>query len=206
MLKIGLTGNVGAGKTRVARIWNEDRGALTVDADYLGKAAVRPGGEALPRLVERFGSEILNPDGTLNRRRMGRTGFSSPESLAALNAIVHPVILRLIDEEIETACGSGAPAVVVDAALIYEFGLDRRMDCVVVVDAPLEVRRARVLAKDKMDAETLEWVIRSQLAPEELRRRADYVIENDSDLRALKKRAVGLFDEIIEKYKGRCKK
>ena len=197
MLLIGLTGNVGSGKSTVARLWREERGATVIDADLLGVEAVRPGSEALKKLVERFGDKILQADGSLDRRLMGQIAFSSSEDLEALNSIVHPEIIRQITSAVEQAKNKGKPVVVVDAALIFEFGIDEIMDRVVVVDAPLQMRKQRMLAKKKMDDQTLEKLMSFQLSAEELRRRGHYVIENHGDLNALRGAALEVFDRMV---------
>jgi len=196
MLKVGLTGNAGAGKSTVAAIWRDQRGALVIDADGLGRAAVEPGTPALAALVERFGPRTLQPNGSLDRGRMARIAFDDPTALAALNAIVHPEILRRVDELLAEAEAAGVEVAVVDAALVYEFGLEKKLDCVVTVDSPLETRRERVLAKGKIDEATFEKVIAAQLPPEELRKRADYVIENDCDRKTLQRRALEVFERL----------
>lgn len=197
MLLIGLTGNVGSGKSAVARLWREERGATVIDADYLGTEAVKPGSQVLKKLVERFGDRILQANGSLDRRLMGQIAFSSSENLEALNSIVHPEIIRQITSAIEQAKNKGSPVVVVDAALIFEFGIDEIMDRVVVVDAPLEMRKQRILAKNKMDEQTIEKLMSFQLSAEELYRRGHYVIENHGDLDALRERALEVFDHMV---------
>lgn len=199
MLLIGLTGNVGSGKSTVARLWREERGATVIDADLLGIEAVRPGSEALKKLVERFGDKILQADGSLDRRLMGQIAFSSSEDLEALNSIVHPEIIRQIVSAVEQAKNRGKPVVVVDAALVFEFGIDEIMDRVVVVDAPLQIRKQRMLAKNKMDDKTLEKLMSFQLSAEELRRRGHYVIENHGDLNALREHALEVFDRMVDR-------
>lgn len=201
MLKVGLTGNAGAGKSTVARIWRDERGAFVIDADRLGAEAVAPGTPALAALVERFGPRMLREDGGLDRGRMARIAFNDPEALAALNSIVHPEILRRVDELLAEAEAAGVDVAVVDAALIFEFGLEKKLDGVVLVDAPLEVRRERVLEKGKMDAATFERVCAAQLPPEELRQRADYVIENNGGLYRLRKEAILTIDKMEDKMR-----
>jgi len=203
MITIGWTGNIGAGKSTVARIWQKERGALLIDADILARQAVKPGGKVLKKLVEHFGEEILAPDGSLDRTRTARIAFSNEEDYRALNSIVHPEIIRLIRQEMENAEKESVPAVVVDAALIYEFGFDALLDYVVVVDAPREVKIRRALEKNKMDRQTLERVMAFQLPAEELRKRADYVIENNADEQCLADQALEVFDRIMaEQVRG----
>jgi dephospho-CoA kinase len=198
ILLIGLTGNVGSGKSTVARLWCEERGATVIDADHLGAEAVKPGGRALEKLVERFGERILRADGSLDRRLMGKIAFSNTEDLDALNKIVHPEIILQIKTAIEQARNRGEPVVAVDAALIYEFGIDDIMDRVVLVDAPLEVRKQRMLAKNKMDKQTLERLMSFQMDAEEMKGRAHHLIENNSDLETLRGRALEVFDRLTD--------
>ncbi|MBN2288038.1 MAG: dephospho-CoA kinase [Candidatus Glassbacteria bacterium] len=195
-LLIGLTGNLGSGKSTVARIWREECGATVIDADRLGAEAVKPGNRALDKLVGRFGREILLPDGSLDRRLMGQIAFASPENLEALNSIVHPEIIAQLKKEIGQAGERGEEVVVVDAALIYEFGIDQVMDRVVVVDAPLELRKQRMLAKNKMDEQTIGKVVSFQLDPEELKRRAHEVIDNRGTPEELRRAALEAFGRL----------
>lgn len=201
MISIGLTGNVGSGKSTVARIWEKERGAVVIDADQIGRAVVQPGSRCLAGLVKRFGEEILLPDGSLNRRRMAEIAFSNKESREALNSIVHPEIIRKINDRLSQAHRKGAKAVVVDAALIFEFGFDRCLDLVVAVDAPREIKIERMLAKGKTDRETLEKILQVQLSPDELKAKADHVLDNSADEESLRKSALELFDRLVNKEK-----
>jgi dephospho-CoA kinase len=202
MVTIGLTGNVGAGKSTVAGFWKNERGAVVIDADHLGREAVKPGNKTMALLVDRFGKEILLPDESLDRSLMGQIAFSSRENLIALNEIVHPEIVRLIKEELKEAEKKHTRAVVVDAALIIEFGFEGYLDYLVVVDAPQNVRIERMLALKKMEKSTLERVIEMQMAAEELKLRADYVIENDGNMERLKVKALAIFDRMLEEREG----
>jgi len=197
VVTIGLTGNVGAGKSMVAGIWKRERGAVVIEADWLGREAVKPGSMALTRLVNRFGREILMPDGSLDRGLMGELAFAKQENLEALNSIVHPEIIKLIRKEIEKAQRESDRAVVIDAALIVELGFENHLDYLVVVDAPKEVRMKRMLAKKKMDQETLERVMEVQIPAQRLKERADYVIENDRDEKWLEEKALEVFDRMM---------
>jgi len=197
MIAIGLTGNVGSGKSTVAQIWKTERRAMLIDADQIGRSVVQPGSRTLTRLVERFGKGILLPDGSLDRRKMAEIAFSDNESLKALNSIVHPELIRKISAELRQADSQGVSAVVVDAALIFEFGLDCFLDVVVAVDAPREVKIKRTLAKGAMERETLEKMLGMQLPPDELKAKADHVLDNSADEETLKQNALELFDKLI---------
>lgn len=197
MLAIGLTGNIGSGKSTVAAIWKEKRGAMVIDADRIGREAVAPGSEALGRLVAHFGEQVLLPDGSLNRRRTAELAFRTDEDRRVLNSTVHPEIIRRIGLEMVQARKSGIKAVVVDAALIFEFGFDRHVDVLVMVDAPREAKIERMVAKSRMDRETVEKVMEIQMPPEEMRGKADYVLLNEGDIDALETVALELYDRIV---------
>ncbi len=197
MLAIGLTGNVGSGKSTVAAIWKERRGAVVIDADRLGSEAVPPGSEALGRLVAHFGEQVLLPDGSLNRRRTAELAFRTETDRQVLNSIVHPEIIRRIGLEMVAARESSVKAVVIDAALIFEFGFDKHVDLLVMVDAPREVKIERMLVKGKMNRETLERVLDIQMPPEEMREKADYVLLNEGGTDALEKAALELYDRLL---------
>ena len=199
MISIGLTGNVGSGKSTVAGIWKQERGALLIDADQIGRSVVQPGSRCLAGLVQRFGKEILLPDGSLNRRRMAVMAFSDRENLEALNSIVHPEIIRKINDQLQEARSQGAGAVVVDAALIFEFGFERYLDVVVAVDAPREIKIERMLAKGKINRETLEKILDAQLPADELKAKADHVLDNSADEESLRESALELFDRLLNK-------
>ncbi len=199
MISIGLTGNVGSGKSTVARIWKQERGALLIDADQIGRSVVQPGSRCLAGLVQRFGKEILLPDGSLNRRRMAVMAFSDRENLEALNSIVHPEIIRKINNQLQEARSQGAGAVVVDAALIFEFGFERYLDVVVAVDAPREIKIERMLAKGKINRETLEKILDAQLPADELKAKADHVLDNSADEESFRESALELFDRLLNK-------
>ena len=199
MISIGLTGNVGSGKSTVAAIWKAERGAVVIDADKIGRSVVQPGSRCLDRLVQRFGEEILLPDGSLNRRKMAEIAFSDTENREALNSILHPEIIREINDQLRQARSQGAGAVVVDAALIFEFYLNRCLDVVVAVDAPRETKIQRMLAKGTMDRETLEQMLEVQLPPQELKAKADHFLDNTADQESLKKSALELFDRLLNK-------
>ena len=198
MKSIGLTGNIGSGKSTVAAIWKEKRGAMVIDADRVGSEAVAPGSEALGKLVAHFGEQVLLPDGSLNRRRTAELAFLTDTDRQVLNSIVHPEIIRRIGLVMQQARQSDTEAVVIDAALIFELGFDKHVDCIVMVDAPREAKVARMLAKGKMDRETVERIMDIQIPPEEMRLHSDYVLLNEGNLDALERVTLELYDRIMQ--------
>ena len=180
---VGLTGGIGSGKSTVARLLAE-HGAAIIDADQLAREAVAPGSPALAQLVARFGQGVLTADGALDRPRHGALVFGDDEARRALNAIVHPEVARLAAQRIQDLIAAGAPLVVYDVPLLYENALEKVLPEVIVVDAPLDVRCARIAARDGLDSPAIAARIAAQLPLEEKVRRADHVIDNGGTLEA----------------------
>ena len=135
---IGLTGGIASGKSTVARLLKE-RGAAIVDADLIARQVVEPGQPALAELIARFGSTILAPDGTLDRKRLGAIAFSDPAARADLNRITHPRITAASASAIASWADAGAGVVFYEAALLVENGSHRALPALIVVSASLEV-------------------------------------------------------------------
>lgn len=186
MLLIGLTGNIASGKTEVARIL-ADLGATVIDADELAREAVSPGSPALAAIAARWGERVLNPDGSLNRAAMRAVAFSNEEDRNALNAIVHPAVKQLRDRLVEEARRRGDPVVVAAIPLLYEAGLEREYDRVILVDAPDDVRLSRLVRRRGIGAVEAQRMMMAQMPAAMKRARADVVIENESDLKVLRR-------------------
>jgi dephospho-CoA kinase len=186
VLLIGLTGNIGSGKTEVARIF-ADLGATVIDADELSREAVRPGSPALAAITARWGDQVLNADGTLNRAAMRGIAFSNDRDREALNAIVHPAVKHLRDQLVDEARRRGDPVVVAAIPLLFEAGLEREYDRVILVDAPDDVRLSRLVRRRGLGAEVARRMMAAQMPASLKRARADIVIENQSDLKALRR-------------------
>jgi dephospho-CoA kinase len=201
MLVVGVTGGIGSGKSTFARLL-ERRGAEVIDADELGRRALDPGTHAWHSVVDQFGDEILVP-GTMDvdRKRLASIVFNDREKLAALNAIVHPVILKGMADLLETLAGTDE-IVVLDAALIVEMGLVDSLDVLVVVTASDEVRKARLQANRQMTEAQIEERMRSQAGEEKLLQRADIVVENSSTHDALEAEAERIWAELLERKTG----
>lgn len=189
MLAVGLTGGIGAGKSTFAALLAE-RGAQVLDADAFGREALAPGRPAWHSVVSQFGDEILGGGGgmEIDRKKLADVVFNDRRKLAALNAIVHPVILQRIADELEKLSRSDA-VVVIDAALITELGLRDALDAVIVVTTAHAERVARLVRARGMTIDEITARIASQARDEDLARGADYVVRNDGDLDALAREA-----------------
>jgi len=176
---IGLTGGIGVGKSTVAAELAR-LGATIVDCDGLGRVVVEPDGRAYEALVERFGTEILDDDGAVDRAALASVVFSDPDALAALNANTHPAI----DAEITDAIAAATtPVVVLDMAVLVETDLGAgQYDEVLVVEAPVEDRLARLAGDRHMPEDQARARMANQADDETRREVADHVIVNDGDL------------------------
>ena len=204
MRVIGLTGNIASGKSTVARVWRS-LGAVVIDADRIGHAVLAPGSETLERLIEAFGEEILS-DGRLDRNRVAAIVFGDEKALERLNALVHPVIGEKIRERIKAERRRKTPVVVVDAALIFEAGIEDAFDLVVVVDAPLERRILWLREGRGLGREEALRIEGAQLDPGEKAGRGDFVLENTGTVEALEKAAKSLYAKILKDRRGREKR
>lgn len=188
MLLVGLTGNIASGKSSVARLFAE-RGATLIDADVLARRAVEAGTPALRAIIERWGSDMLAADGSLDRAALRQRVFQEPEELEALNAIVHPEVARLRDEEVAAARARGEQVVVCDIPLLFERRLADEFDRVVLVDASRPDRLERLMRDRGIDETNAMNMIAAQMPAALKRARADFVVENSGSLDALAERA-----------------
>lgn len=191
MLVVGLTGSVAAGKSAVAELWR-DAGVPVLSADALAREVVEPGTEALARIAGMFGRRVIGDDGGLDRAAVRRIVFRDAEARRRLEEIVHPGVRRLRDEWTGRQRRGGAGLVVWEVPLLFETGMQDEVDVVVVVDAPVEVRRRRIVETRGLGEEEAEAVMAAQLPAEEKRRRADHVVDNAGTRRELAGRAAEL--------------
>ncbi|MBA2426892.1 MAG: dephospho-CoA kinase [Actinobacteria bacterium] len=181
MLIVGLTGGIGSGKSTLGALLAE-RGARIVDADAIGRAALRPEEPAWRSVVREFGDGILDPDSKeIDRSRLAAIVFSERDKLAALNEIVHPVILSGVADALETLRPTDR-VVVVDAALIVDLGLEDEVEVLIVVTADEGSRSERVMRARGMSYHEVRQRITAQAAPEELLAKADIVVPNDGSV------------------------
>ncbi|MEF3115759.1 dephospho-CoA kinase [Streptomyces chrestomyceticus] len=182
MVKVGLTGGIGAGKSEVSRLL-ASYGAVIVDADKIAREVVEPGTPGLAAVIAEFGEDVLSADGTLNRPKLGTIVFTDPQKLQALNAIVHPLV-GARSAELEAAAGPDA-VVVHDVPLLTENGLAPLYDLVVVVDATPDTQLDRLVRLRGMAESEAKARMEAQASREKRLAIADLVIDNDGPLEAL---------------------
>ncbi|MEU6572904.1 dephospho-CoA kinase [Streptomyces sp. NPDC046805] len=196
MLKVGLTGGIGAGKSEVSRLLVE-RGAVLIDADRIAREVVAPGTPGLAAVVEAFGKEVLAPDGSLDRPGLGAIVFADPEKLAVLNAIVHPLVAAR-SRELESTAADDA-VVIHDVPLLTENALAPLYDVVVVVDASPETQLDRLVRLRGMTEEDARARMAAQATREKRREIADVVIDNDVPLEALERRVDDVWADLARR-------
>lgn len=178
MLRVGLTGGIGAGKSTVSAALAE-RGLTIVDGDLIAREVVAPGGGAYQGLIEEFGRHILRPDGTLDRKGLAALVFPDKEKVARLNAITHPAIRATVEERVGLAEAQGEAMVVLDMPLLNRQSVEAfGMGFVVVVDVPTEVAIERLVTARGFERADAEARVASQMNREERRAIADLVIDN----------------------------
>ena len=200
MLRVGLTGGVACGKTTVARMLRE-RGAYTLLADRLAHDLMRPGETVYAGVVERFGSGILNEDGTISRPKLAELAFAG--RIQELNALVHPAVLEAEDRWMDEVGRRDPAAITVcEAALLYEAGGHQRFDRIIVVTCPFESKVRRFAQRVGITFEAahadVERRMRAQWSDEAKAARADYVIDNSGALEDTEQQVEKLWQQLRE--------
>ncbi len=177
MLKVGLTGGLATGKSFVGAALAE-LGCYLIKADELGHQVLLPGGEAYDGVVREFGARILNPDGTIDRKRLAADVFDDPERLAALNRLVHPPVIRREEEFVAKIAAREPGAIaVVEAAILIETGSYKRFDAIILAVCGEEQQVERAVLRDGSDPEVVRARIRRQMPLDEKRKYATYIID-----------------------------
>jgi dephospho-CoA kinase len=192
----GLTGGVASGKSTVAEMFRA-LGARIINADEIGHEMIAAGQQAHQELVARFGKEIVAADGEIDRRLLGNLVFDDPEKLAALNALVHPLIIRRV-EELSERLHADEPErlILVDAALIFESGIGGRFKKVLVTWCRPEQQLARLIEKTDLPLAAARRRIASQLPAEEKCRRADFLIDCSASLEETRRQVEALYPKL----------
>jgi dephospho-CoA kinase len=192
---IGLTGGIASGKSTVAAILRR-LGAAIVNADELSREVVQPGTPGWKEIVDTFGTEILQPDGTVDRQRLRKIIFSDPAARKKLEAVIHPRVRALAQQRFQEHAAAGFEIVVYEVPLLFEGNLQNSLRPVVLVATNVETQKKRLQDRDHLAESEADKHIIAQMSLEEKRRLADYVIENDGTLDELERRVRAVLEEI----------
>ncbi|MCL2566389.1 MAG: dephospho-CoA kinase [Defluviitaleaceae bacterium] len=193
---IGVTGNIGSGKTTVSNILKK-HGAYVINADKIAKNVLLIGGAGYNETVELFGRGILQENGEIDRAKLANIVFSDKAKLEALNGTTHKYVLNQIDEEIACICKEKSHKIIcLDVPLLFESGLDKICDITWVVDAPEEVKLKRVMERDGLDYDAAKARLKSQTPPYILKEKCDTVIVNAKSYDELEKEIASLVPPI----------
>ena len=198
MLRVGLTGGIGSGKSEVARRLVA-HGAVLIDADVAAREVVVPGSRGLKRIVVAFSEEVLSPDGSLDRARLGQIVFKDPELRAKLNAIVHPLVRQWMLAAERTAVQAAdppGPIIVHDVPLLAESRGKGGFDLVIVVDVPPELQIERLISQRGTTPDQARARMNAQASREQRLKVADIVIDNSGSLANLDRRVAALWADL----------
>jgi dephospho-CoA kinase len=199
LLRVGLTGGIGAGKSSVARLLR-DKGAVVIDTDAIAREVTRSGAPSHTAILGRFGPAIEGPDGEIDRTRLAEIVFGDPAARADLNAIVHPAVAAAVDARLATA--TMADIVVLEVPLLLEAGWASRVDLVLVVDCPEEVAVRRLVEERGMAEADVRRRVAAQATREERLEIADVVILNDGSIEELERRVDEAWSALLERAQG----
>lgn len=178
---IGLTGGIASGKSTISNIFKEV-GWPVIDADQTARQVVMPGSLGLAQIVSRFGSQVLQPDGTLDRAALGSMVFDDPQNLSDLDQIEHPLIMAAIDKQLAGFKKQGLPVVVLDVPLLFETGMDQECDLTVLAVVDRKTQLERLMKRDHCSKAAALKRINAQMPLEEKMQRADVTIDNNGSL------------------------
>ncbi len=195
MLKIGLTGGIGCGKTTVTRLFEQLK-IPVIDADVIAHQCVEPGQPALDILKDRFGTHILQSNGQLNRAFLRDQVFSSPQQKKLLESIMHPLIYQRIDEHVKTL-GHQHPYCILSIPLLLETKQTRLVDRVLVIDCPEAQQRQRVRQRDQLSDARIDSIITSQVSRKQRLSQADDIIDNSDSLDSLAEQVKKLHNQYL---------
>ncbi len=201
MRLVGLTGSIATGKSTVAQLLVK-HGAALIDADLIAREVVAPGEPALAEIAARFPG-VVGPTGELDRPRLADRIFADPAERAALNAITHPKIQATVIERTQALAAQQVPVVIYDAALLIENRLEEAMEGVILVVAPAEVQRARLIARNGLSAQQADARIAAQMPQEDKRKAATWVIDNGGSLEDTGRQVDALWKTLTASVSGK---
>ncbi len=200
---IGLTGQSGAGKTTVSRVFSQN-GFAVIDADIISREVTQKGQPCLTELSEAFGSDIINSDGTLNRKRLGSIVFSDREKLRQLNGIIYPYIIYRIISRIDELSEEGRELILLDAPTLFEANADDLCDLIISVTADESIRMSRIIARDNITPEAAKKRFESQYSEHFFVNHSDFVIINNKTPDVLAAKAEEVAGKIKEYYNAKA--
>ena len=197
MLRVGLTGGIGSGKSTASQHFNS-LGAYVINADEEAKNLISTNETVQNELIAEFGTDIIDGTGSVNKKKLARIAFQDQDHQQRLNSVVHPYIYNLIDKEFNQVLNVGKHGIfIVDGALIFESGYDVHLDYVIVVTAQLKNRMERALGRETLSREEILKRIEFQWPEKEKVNLADFVLHNDSTEKELHKNIEGLVKKLI---------
>ena len=197
MLKVGLTGGIGSGKSTASKFLSE-LGAFVLDADTEAKNLLSTNDIVQHELISEFGTDIINLSGEIEKKKLSRLAFQDVDHQRRLNSVIHPYIYDLIDSAYEKVLSDGKHNVfIIDAAMIYESGYNTHLDYVIVITAQLKKRMERALSRNTLTREEILKRMEFQWTEEEKVNMADFVIHNDSSEKELNANIKSLMKKLI---------
>ncbi len=197
MLKVGLTGGIGSGKSEVSKFFHK-WGAFILDADKEAKKIIDKNEKAQQEIIKEFGSDVINIDNKIDKQKLARVAFQDEFHQLNLNSIIHPYVFKKIDETFDKIKLDNKHKIfVVDAALIYESGADTHMDYVIVVTSLLRYRTERVMSRQNITRDDFMKRVALQWSDGDKEHLADFIIQNNSDLKSLEKESKNIFKSLF---------
>jgi dephospho-CoA kinase len=196
--RVAVTGGAASGKSLVCRYF-EGLGVPVINLDRLARRAVLPGSVALERIAAYFGPGVLDDSGSLDRRKIRDRIIRDAPARQALERIVHPEVLRLMEKRVEAAEAGGNQLVVVEVPLLFEAGLESLFDAVILVTADRETRIERLVARDRVARKAAEGLLDAQMAESAKIEQSDYTVQNDRSRENVGPAVEQLFARLIEK-------
>ena len=197
MLKVGLTGGIGSGKSEVSKFFHK-WGSFIFDADKEAKNIIDKNETAQQEIIKEFGSDVINIDNKIDKQKLARVAFQDEFHQLNLNSIIHPYVFKKIDDTFDKIKLDNKHKIfVVDAALIYESGADTHMDYVIVVTSLLRYRTERVMSRQNITRDDFMKRVALQWSDGDKEHLADFIIQNNSDLKNLEKESKNIFESLF---------
>ncbi|RLB04142.1 MAG: dephospho-CoA kinase [Deltaproteobacteria bacterium] len=201
MIHIGLTGGIATGKSTVAKMF-EEKGATLINLDQIAHKAISPGKQAWKKIREIFGDSVLQPDKSINREKLAKIVFQNKEQLKKLEEIIHPEVIKMWQEKIETISREKPKTILIsEIPLLFEKKLAYNFDATVLVYAPPQIQISRIMERDGITREEAEKRLAAQLPIDEKVSLATYAIYNDGSLEKTRQQVEQLWDKLVFKLK-----